>query len=380
MTGTFWTNLMSVLGSTPKAFVIAGAYHWQSKQIIVIGTYAAELSSCVRLLTTARGSTSKTSSAPSSLACFPCAETARQAGSTTSRTCMHTQRYPFLAKTRTTMRLRSASARSTSVSTKTGTRISNIAAADARRNSRVTSLVQGGVGLVHVAKDVPKEAFTALNKGFSYFGKFLGPGPAISCEVMRHFQGGGADNRCGDGREGNEHGERNDPDRDEHERSDDDAHVTADEHDDDDERDERRVVGSFLDLWNYDLSHWDLALALTLLSRALALYEPLVILSESAQVSTLLALDGPTSIRRIPEFGEPPTPNELDAVEVGWRSWADANWWTAQGRIVICQYAPGCNSLLAMVAHGGSIKYDPARRGRRPTCSRCRTAQLSWLI
>lgn len=135
------------------------------------------------------------------------------------------------------------------------------------------------------------------------------------------------------------------------------------------------VVGPFLDLWNYDLSHWDLALALTLLYRAPSLYEPLVIVSESAQVSTLLALGGPASIRRIPGFGEPPTQDELDAVQVGWRSWADASWWTAQGRIVIAQYAPGRYALLAMVGHGGSVKYDPPLKRRRPTYPCCRAEQ-----
>lgn len=220
---------------------------------------------------------------------------------------------------------------------RSGTRSSDAAADAARRNAQVKGLVQGGVGLVHVAQGITVEAFSAPHAHFDFFGKFRGPGPELTCEVLKDLRlredgteapGGRACIQPGDDIE-------------------------------------HEAVGPFIDLWNfstgsYESENKDTALALTLLCRSLVLYEPLIIVSESAQVSTLLALQGPSTIKRIPHIGEPPAPDELSAVSVGWKAWAKASWWAAQGRVVISQYAPGHYALLVMVRHGGSLKYEPA--------------------
>lgn len=84
----------------------------------------------------------------------------------------------------------------------------------------------------------------------SDFGKHRDPGPQLTCEMLRRLRG-----RKVEG----------------------DAEPHAAEHD---------IVGPFLDLWAYDLGHRNVALALTFLCRALTVYEPLVIVAESEQIST----------------------------------------------------------------------------------------------
>lgn len=281
---------------------------------------------------------------------------------------------------------------------KPGARISDAAAEAAQRNSQVLGLIQGGVGLVHVAKDITAEAFNADHTRYGYFGEHRGPGPAFTCRLLRHLQqdqleaeedlGAGASAGVGEqgGSESHDSGDNNDDgeagdasdggtdsggtDEGDTDASDTDVGDTdagdtdagdtdANSEVDHDEDDERRVVGPFLDLWDLDLAHEELALALTFLCRGLSIYKPLVIVSESAQVSGLLALTGPSTIKRVPELGQPPTPEELSSVEVTWKPWARSSWWNAQGRVVISQYAPDEYALLAMVGHGGLLKYDP---------------------
>lgn len=112
-----------------------------------------------------------------------------------------------------------------------------------------------------------------------------------------------------------------------------------------------------MDLWNLDLGHFLIALALLYLARILTIYKTMVIVAESSQVCTLMALEGPSSIPMLPEPGETPSDNLLGAVDTRWRSFADESWWTMQGRIVISQYAPG---NFALLGDGGAAKYDPA--------------------
>lgn len=135
-----------------------------------------------------------------------------------------------------------------------------------------------------------------------------------------------------------------------------------------------RTVSRLVEL---QLAETESALALTLLSRALSIYKPLLIVGESAEISVLLALRGPSSIRRIPAIDEPPTPEKLAVVSAKWRSWAEANWWSARVRVVISIESP-----LAMAGHGGTRRLGQVRPDDRagadstlgpvlPSCFHC---------
>lgn len=170
MSRTLWTNLTSVLGAAPKVYTVPGAYHWQPKG--VIGTYTADLAfECATHDYRMRIDLQDIER--TLISCiFPLRGNSAPGG-------YHHQPdldpYPAVplprcdADDETAERLRSLNKRLDQHhqdardiwSTKADTRISDAAAADAHRNSRVLSLVQGGVGLVHVAKDIPKEAFLA---------------------------------------------------------------------------------------------------------------------------------------------------------------------------------------------------------------------------
>lgn len=209
----------------------------------------------------------------------------------------------------------------------TAARISERAFGDAVTAAKVTKLVDGGTGHVRIGKDVPEEEFEGKHTGLSFFGRHRGPGPALTCSVLKALSGKETD-------------------------------ASDDDHS---EAEERDVVGPFVDLWVFDLDHeLLLALAILILSRYLAICRPMTIIAESAQVCSILAFEGPGGISSLPEIGEVPSAELLANVETRWKGIASRSWWTMQGRVVVSQYAPGRYALLCMVGDGGRVKYDPA--------------------
>lgn len=92
---------------------------------------------------------------------------------------------------------------------------------------------------------------------------------------------------------------------------------------------------------NMSLDHWDIGLALMFLCRFLVLYRSMVKVAESAQVATLLAVEGPSSIARLPDIGEVPTHDNIKTADVRLQEYADASWWSMQVRAIMSQYALG---------------------------------------
>lgn len=124
--------------------------------------------------------------------------------------------------------------------------ISDAAFAKAVRYAKVCQMTVGGVPCVRVAKDVTHEAFNNAVENAGFFGQHSGSGPRLQCDIVKTSVG---------------------------------------------EDSARLIMGPFVDLWGLSLKHWDIILAIVTLCRILILWSPLVVVSQSAQASTLLQSD-----------------------------------------------------------------------------------------
>lgn len=118
--------------------------------------------------------------------------------------------------------------------------------------AKVSELASEGVLNVRIAKDITREAFNDVVKDSGFFGQHCGPGPKLPRLAVTTIAGG--------------------------------AHP-------------RLVMGPFIDLWVFSLEHDDLILAIVTLCRILMIWSPLVIVSQSAQASTLLQFEDFAKVR-----------------------------------------------------------------------------------
>lgn len=184
--------------------------------------------------------------------------------------------------------------------------------------ARVTQLVAGGVGHVHVGKDVTVEAFRSEDARLAYFGEHAGPGPTVSRTVVRAL-----------------------------------LDVPHDE-----PRDAELVgFGAFFDFWLW-LWLWIVFLGLAMAMRHLSILEPLVVVAESREVSQRLLLAGPP-LDELPVPGAWPTDEELAAVVDTTFPFGGLPWSRCQGRPFIVRCGVGKFAILVPVGHGGRVKYDP---------------------
>lgn len=92
--------------------------------------------------------------------------------------------------------------------------------------------------------------------------------------------------------------------------------------------------------------------------RLLAVYEPLVVVSESHEVSERLLLAGPFH-GDLPMPGEYPDDEALASVADASLPFGGLPWAECHGRPFITRCGPGKYAILVPVGHGGRVKYDP---------------------
>lgn len=92
--------------------------------------------------------------------------------------------------------------------------------------------------------------------------------------------------------------------------------------------------------------------------RLLAVYEPLVVIAESRDVSERLLLAGPFS-DDLPTPGDHPDDKALAEIVDASFPFGGLNWAECQGRPFITRCGPGKYAILIPVGHGGRVKYDP---------------------